>query len=57
MIPIIEEAGGAVVTRADVSQVLVTPDHKTVTGVKLANGKEISSSIVSVITCAKLLLP
>lgn len=46
MIPLIEAGGGAVVTQADVSQVLLSSDNKTVLGIKLANGQEITSNTV-----------
>jgi phytoene dehydrogenase-like protein len=45
MIPVIAEAGGAVVTSADVQQVLVR-DGKAA-GVRLAGGQEINSNVVS----------
>jgi phytoene dehydrogenase-like protein len=45
MIPIIEGAGGAVVTSADVQQVLVRGGKAA--GVRLANGQEITSDVVS----------
>lgn len=48
MIPLIEAGGGAVVTQADVSQVLLSSDNSTVVGIQLANGQEITSNTVRV---------
>jgi len=45
MIPAIEAAGGAVVTSADVAQIVVREGRAV--GVKLADGREITSDVVS----------
>jgi all-trans-retinol 13,14-reductase len=49
MIPAIQSAGGAVVTSADVVQVLVEGGRAV--GVRLADGREIRSNVVSTGQC------
>eukprot|EP00743_Colponemidia_sp_Colp-15_P003770 GILK01004067.1.p1 GENE.GILK01004067.1~~GILK01004067.1.p1 ORF type:complete len:627 (-),score=65.92 GILK01004067.1:98-1945(-) len=46
LIPVIEAAGGRVLVRASVSQILMDADGKQAIGVRLANGMEIRSSLV-----------
>lgn len=45
MIPAIEAAGGAVVTSADVAQIVVREGRAV--GVKITDGREITSDVVS----------